>query len=73
MEKKKISAGDTLLSINGNTINDVLDYRFYLADKNILIKVLRDGKELEFKIKKSEYDDIGLEFETFLMDKKHPL
>ena len=31
----------------------------------------RDGKALEFKIKKKEYDDIGLDFETPLMDKKH--
>lgn len=70
-KKAGILADDILVSINGKEINDVLDYRFYLADKNILIKVLRDGKELEFKIKKSEYDDIGLDFETPLMDKKH--
>ena len=31
-EKKKIGAGDTLISINGNEINDVLDYRFYIND-----------------------------------------
>ena len=66
-----ILENDILVSLNGKEINDVLDYRFYLAEKKLAVKVLRDGKELEFTIKKSEYDDIGLDFETPLMDKKH--
>ncbi len=65
-----IVAGDLLLSINGREINDVLDYRFYLAEKQITVEVQRGGEKLCFEIKKSEYDDIGLEFETPLMDKK---
>ena len=69
-KKAGISPLDTLVSINGNEICDVLDYRFYLADKVIKLKLLRDGKEYTVKIKKGEYDDIGLEFETPLMDKK---
>ena len=61
---------DNLISINGNEICDVLDYRFYLADKTVKLVLDRDGKEYSVKIKKGEYDDIGLEFETPLMDKK---
>ena len=61
---------DNLISINGNEICDVLDYRFYLADKVVKLLLDRDGKEYSVKIKKGEYDDIGLEFETPLMDKK---
>ena len=48
----------------------MLDYRFYLADKVVKLLLDRDGKEYSVKIKKGEYDDIGLEFETPLMDKK---
>ncbi|MBO5415121.1 MAG: DUF512 domain-containing protein [Clostridia bacterium] len=70
-KKAGLRAGDILLSINGREINDVLDYRFYLAEREIVICVSREGKTLEFKIKKKEYDDIGLDFETPLMDKKH--
>lgn len=70
-DKAGFCAGDMLVSINGREINDVLDYRFYLAEKLITVCVTRDGKPLEFKIKKKEYDDIGLDFETPLMDKKH--
>ena len=66
-----ILAGDVLLSINKNEINDVLDYRFYLTERKVKIRVDRDGKALRFKIKKDEYEDIGLLFETPLMDKKH--
>jgi len=70
-ERCGILAGDILLSINGNEIVDVLDYRFYLAEKRIDVEVLRGDEHLHFLIKKGEYDDIGLLFETPLMDKKH--
>ncbi len=69
-KKAGIADGDILLSINGNKINDVLDYRFYLAEKVIDLSLTRDGEPFFARITKSEYDDIGLEFETPLMDKK---
>jgi len=68
--KAGISAGDILVSINGNKIRDVLDYRFYLTERLVQLLLLRDGEELSVTIRKDEYDDIGLEFETPLMDKK---
>lgn len=71
-EKKRIKAGDTLISINGNEINDVLDYRFYLNDRKIHLTVKgADGKSKIVSIRKDEAEDIGLEFETYLMDKQH--
>ena len=66
-----IRSGDLLLAINGKQIRDVLDYRFYLAERLVLLSLSRDGKSFEVRIKKEEYDDVGLEFETPLMDKKH--
>lgn len=69
--KAGICAGDLLVSINGHEIADVLDYRFYLAEEKLTLSLLREGKSLDVKIKKQEYDDIGLDFETPLMDKKH--
>ena len=70
-EKRGVRPGDILLEINGNEICDVLDYRFYLAERVVKLLLLRDGKRRTVKIKKGEYDDIGLIFETPLMDKKH--
>lgn len=69
-EKHNIKAGDILLSINGHEIRDVLDYRFRLYEKKIALTLHRGPEILEITIKKGEYDDIGLEFESYLMDKK---
>ena len=69
--KKGIRAGDILLSVNGNSVRDVLDYRFYITERKLALCLSREGKELHVKMKKDEYEDIGLSFETPLMDKKH--
>ncbi len=66
-----IAVGDILLEINAHRINDVLDYRFRLADEVVVLKLHRGPEIIEVKIKKDTYDDIGLEFGTPLMDKKH--
>ena len=66
-----IRAGDVLLEINSHAIGDVLDYRFRLAEDVVILKLHRGADLLEVKIKKDTYDDIGLEFGTPLMDKKH--
>ena len=65
-----ILSGDILVAINGNEINDVLDYRFYLAERSVTLTLSRGGKSFSVDIKKGEYEDIGLDFETPLMDKK---
>ena len=70
-EKAGIREGDILMSLNGHAVTDVLDYRFYLADKHLTVALRRDGAPLTVEITKGEYDDIGLEFATPLMDKKH--
>lgn len=61
---------DVLLSVNGHNISDVLDYMFYAAEERIALCIERDGQHLEFQLRKSEYDDLGLEFSSFLMDEK---
>ncbi len=68
--KAGINAGDLLIRINGHTINDVLDYRFYTIDTKLEIEILRNDKIKRVKIKKSEYDELGLDFDTYLMDKQ---
>jgi putative radical SAM enzyme (TIGR03279 family) len=69
-EKKQIRPGDTLLCINGHEIEDVLDYRFYIAERSVEAQILSCGKETTVSFKKEEYDDLGLDFETYLMDEK---
>lgn len=67
---KGVRAGDRLLSINSNEINDFLDYDFYMKEEALTLELERKGKVKAVKIKKSPEDDIGLEFESYLMDKQ---
>lgn len=69
-DKHGIQSGDTLVRINGHDIKDVLDYMYYAADTDITLEIVRDDVPLTIHVNKDEYDDLGLEFETFLMDKK---
>lgn len=71
-ERAGIQSGDVLVSVNDHEIFDVLDYRFFIQSKKLRLVVLRDNEELIFDIRKGdELADIGLEFETYLMDKQH--
>ena len=64
--------GDTLVKICGNEIMDVLDYRFYQTQDKLTVEFINSkGKVKIKKLRKKEYDELGLEFETYLMDKKH--
>lgn len=70
-DKAKIKSGDTLVSLNDNTIMDVLDYRFYQNNEKIVAQIINSkGKIKNIKIKKGEFDELGLEFDTYLMDEK---
>lgn len=63
--------GDILLSINGNDIVDVLDYRFYQLNSELELKIRdRQGEVHTVKVRKPEYEELGLEFDTYLMDKE---
>ncbi len=65
-----LRSGDILERINGHGVKDVLDYMFYAAETSITLDIERGEETLSFAIEKDEYDDLGLEFETFLMDRK---
>ena len=65
-----IEVGDILLDINGQSVKDVFDYRYLIQDEYIVIGIRKqDGEEWELEIEKDEYEDIGIVFETGLMDK----
>ncbi|MBP3386917.1 MAG: DUF512 domain-containing protein [Clostridia bacterium] len=68
--KVGVQSGDELLSINDNEIYDVLDYQFYATEEHLSLLLRRDGETFSVECEKPMYDDLGLEFETYLMDKK---
>jgi len=64
-----IRPGDRLISINGQTIKDVFDYRYLQKDECLNIEIKKpDGEEWELEIEKDEDEELGLIFETGLMD-----
>lgn len=71
-DKAGIKKGETLLSINSNEIVDVLDYRFYQVNRKLTLEVEDEDKNVRtIEMTKGEYEEIGLEFENYLMDKQH--
>lgn len=66
----KVHPGDRLLSINGKRIADVLDYKYYSYDSRLTLEVeSAGGKTARIRVRKEEGQDLGLEFETYLMDR----
>ncbi|MDD6021872.1 MAG: DUF512 domain-containing protein [Acutalibacteraceae bacterium] len=71
-QRHRIEAGWILEKINVHEINDVLDYQFYLKESTLALQMLDDsGKRRYIIIRKNADDDIGLNFETYLMDSQH--
>jgi putative radical SAM enzyme (TIGR03279 family) len=69
-DKAGIRSDDILASMNGHGVRDVLDYMFYAAETHLTLTLERNGIPYTAEIRKDEYDDIGLEFASFLMDQK---
>lgn len=68
--ERRVHPGDRLLSVNGKPIRDVLDYKFYAYDRDLHLVLARpDGSEYRLHIRKAEGGDLGLDFESYLMDR----
>ena len=67
--RHKAQVGDRLLSINGKRVVDVLDYKFYAYDRKLHVVLAHpDGEEYSVEVHKREGGDLGLDFESYLMD-----
>ena len=65
-----VHPGETLTHVNGKPILDVLDYKFYTYDPRLVLTLSRpDGSSRTVLVRKDEGEDLGLDFETYLMDK----
>ena len=67
-EKSGILEGDELVSINGERIVDIFDYRYDIICSHVDLVLRRDGNEMTVSMDKDEEDDLGLEFTEGLMD-----
>ena len=68
-EELEIEAGDILVEINGNKIEDIFDYQYYTQDEYIEVLVRKpSGEEWLLEIDKDYDEDLGIIFENGLMD-----
>ena len=63
-----VRPGETLTHINGHPIADVLDYKFYAYDPRLELTLTEpDGRTRTVRLRKEEGEDLGLNFETYLI------
>ena len=67
-EEFELEPGDVLLKINGNEIEDIFDYQYFVEDEYIEVLVRKaDGEEWLLEIDKDADEDLGIVFENGLM------
>lgn len=72
-ERAGVRPGEKLISIGGHEVVDVLDYRFFGYDANpTLVLESPGGQRRTLRVKKPEAQDLGLNFDTYLMDEPRP-
>ncbi len=64
-----IEQGDILLSVNGESFTDALEYKFLTAEDYVELEVQQGDEIVIYEIEKEPYEDIGICFETSLIDK----
>lgn len=66
-EELELEPGDRLLEINGNEVEDIFDYEYYVDSESMVMLVEKaDGELWELEIE-NDYEDLGLTFENGLM------
>lgn len=68
-EEAGIEKGDKLLTINGEPVYDIFDYRYLSAEEELLLELQKsDGEIWEIEIEKDQYEDLGIEFECPMIE-----
>ena len=68
-EELGIERGDKLLAVNDTEIEDIFDYRYLVQDTYIEVLVEKqDGEQWLLEVDKDADEDLGIEFESGLMD-----
>lgn len=64
-----IEPGDAIVSINGEKVRDIFDYRFLTTSEELSLEIIKGSGEIwEVEIEKDEYEDLGMEFDSSMMD-----
>lgn len=64
-----IRAGDQLIAVNGEKLEDIFDYHYFTQDETLSVTIQsEDGSQKEINIEKEYDEDLGIIFENGLMD-----
>ena len=67
-----LEPGDSVAAINGCDIKDIFDYQFHIEDEFLQMEILtKDGETCLLEIEKEEDEDLGIAFDSSLMDDYH--
>ena len=66
-----LGPGDELLAVDGNVLNDALDYQFYTDSPGFHLTARVGGRMQEWDVARQPGEDFGCSFATYLGDKKH--
>ena len=66
-----LGPGDELLSVDGNPLNDALDYQFYTDSPGFHLTARIGGQMREWDVARQPGEDFGCSFATYLGDRKH--
>ena len=68
-EKHGITPGMIINKINGEDVNDILEYRFLISERSVKLELeTQDGTVKKIRIR-NNYEDLGIDFENPLIDK----
>ncbi|GAA0121514.1 MULTISPECIES: DUF512 domain-containing protein [Clostridium] len=69
-EEVEIESGDRLISINGNNIKDIIDYKFLITDEYLELEVEKPNGDIwEIEIEKDYDEDLGIIFKEAILDR----
>ena len=72
-EELELAEGDLLLSIDGETPQDMIDYNFLCKNELITLEIQKaDGQIEEIELEKDYDEDLGIIFESAVFDKVKP-
>lgn len=68
-----ITKGDEVISVDGHSMTDMIDYNFYMKSELVTIVIKHiSGEEEEIEIEKDFDEDLGIVFESAVFDKIKP-
>lgn len=61
--------GDEIVSVNGHTLSNLIDYQFYTAEEYLRVIIKRGAETAEFEIEKDIDLDLGITFKDALFER----